>query len=213
MTTMIEKQINKAHKDIEKYTKAVARYTALLEKKTAKCIKLNCNWTFEQWIEHREAKTFTDDQYWAWVTASQTQDDLEEAKKHLAQAEKNLEKLTGKAEAKAEQQAEADRISGMENKWWTAMKEEMEKTPEQRKAEYEAWLKEFKAECLKDGIIIHEADANWISGIAANGKSFTMYANNGMTSRSLHCYTLQMAERGTIFTSGDFSTAYTYIKK
>lgn len=212
MTTMIEKQINKAQKDIEKYTKAVARHTALLEKKTAKCIKLNSNWTNEQWVTHREANDYTDDQYLAWFEKGLTEDNLEEAKRHLAQAEKHLNKLTGKAEAKAEQQAEADRISGMENNWWKAMKEEMEKTPEQRKAEYEAWLKEFKAECLKDGIIIDKADGNWISGTTANKKHFMMYANSGYTERSLHCYTLRI-DGETIFTSGDFSTAYTYIKK
>lgn len=213
MATMIEKQINKAQKDVEKYTKAVNRYTALLEKKTAKCIKLNCNWTDDEWHQHREANDCTDDQYSAIFDRWINEDHLDEAKKNLAHAEKHLEKLTGKAEAKAEQQAEADRISGMENTWWKAMmKEELEKTPEQRKAEYEAWLKEFKAECLKDGIIIDKADGNWISGTTANKKHFMMYANSGYTERSLHCYTLRI-ESETIFTSGDFSTAYTYIKK
>lgn len=212
MTTMIEKQLNKAQKDIEKYTKSVTRYTALLEKKTAKCIKLNCNWTDGEWYQHRDSKDYTNDQYGAWFDKSIAEDNLDEAKRHLAEAERNLEKLTGKAEAKAEQQAETDRINGMENKWWKAMMEELAKTPEQRKAEYEAWLKEFKAECLEDGIIIEKADGNWISGTTASKKHFMMYVNNGNTERSLHCYTLRV-EGETVFTSGDFSTAYTYIKK
>lgn len=211
MATMIEKQINKAQKDIEKYTKAVERYTRLLEKKTAKCIKLNCNWTEEEWHQHREANDYSNEQYGAifdrWIEA----DHVEEAKKHLAYAEKHLAKLTGKVEAKAEEKAEADRISDMENTWWNAMKEELKKTPEQRKAEYEAWLKKFKAECLKDGIIIDKADGNWFSGTTPNNKHFIMYANSGYTERSLHCYTLRI-EGNTIFTSGDFSTGYTYIK-
>lgn len=210
MTTMIEKQINKAQKDIEKYTKAVARYTVLLEKKTAKCIKLNCNWTEDEWHQHREANDYTNDQYSAIFDRWINEDNLEEAKEKLEKAEKNLEKLTGKAEAKAEQEAEADRINGMENKWWKAIKEEMEKTPEQRKAEYEAWLAEFKAECLKDGIIIEKANGNWISGTTANKKHFFMDANSGYTERSLHCYTLRI-DGETIFTSGDFSTGYTYL--
>ena len=193
MTTMIEKQINKAQKDIEKYTKAIARNQGRLAKWTAK---------FEANPDDIEAD----------INMEIAKDDLEDSKKNLAKAEANLVKLTGKAEAKAEQQVEADRISGMENAWWKAMKEELEKTPEQRKAEYEAWLKEFKAECLKDGIIIKEANANWISGTTANGKRFAMYANSGYTERSWHCYTLRI-EGETIFTSGDFSTAYTYIKK
>ena len=164
MTTMIEKQINKAQKDIEKYTKSIVRNQGRLAKWTAK---------FEANPNDIEAD----------INKDIAKDDLEEAKKNLAKAEANLEKLTGKAEAKAEQQAEADRISNMENTWWKVMKEELEKTPEQRKAEYEAWLKEFKAECLKDGIKIKDADARWISGTAANGERFAMYINDGWTER------------------------------
>lgn len=212
MATMIEKQIAKANKDIEKYQKSIARHTALLEKAQAKCDELNCNWTWEQWIEHRESKTYTDDQYWAWSKRNSEQDEIKDAEERMAYSVKQLEKLTGKAEAKAQEQAEADRISEIESGWWKAVREELEKTPEQRQAEYEAWLKQFKAECLKDGIIIEHVDNTCINGKTARGSRFAMYDNNGFTDRSLHCYTLYINGE-CIFTSGDFSTAYSRIRK
>lgn len=205
MATMIEKQMARATKDVEKYTKAVARYTALLEKKTAKCNELNCNWTWEQWIEHREANTYTTDQYMAWSKMGMERDHLEEAEKKLAYAEKELAKLTGEANAKAEENAQEERLNKMENAWWAM-------TAEERKAEYEAWLKEFKAECAKDGVIIDKADSQCIKGTTAYGKRFGMWINSGYTERSRHCYTLYI-EGQTIFTSGDFSTGYAYITK
>ena len=205
MTTKLEKQKAKATKDVEKYTKAVARYTALLEKKIAKCNELNCNWTFDQWLEHREAKDYTDDQYFAWFKADLERDHIAEAERNLAYAEKQLEKLTGKAEAKAEENAQEERLNKMENAWWAM-------TAEERKAEYEAWLKEFKAECAKDGVIIDEADSQCIKGTTAYGKRFGMWINSGYAERSRHCYTLYI-EGQTIFTSGDFSTGYAYITK
>lgn len=211
MATMIEKQIAKANKDIEKYTKAINRHSALLEKRTAKCNTMNCNWTFAEWVEHREAKTYTDDQYWAWVDMRQSEKDLEEAKKHLEQTERHLDKLTGKAEEKAAENAESERMTEMENRWWSAINEELKKSPEQRKAEYEAWLKEFKAECARDGIIIDEANNNRITGTTPKGKGFGLWINEGYTQRSWHCYSLNINGNG-IFTSGEFKTAYRYIK-
>ena len=71
--------------------------------------------------------------------------------------------------------------------------------------EYEAWLKQFKAECLLDGITIEYATNTLIAGKTKSGKQFTMYLNNGCTYRSGHCYTLTI-ESDTIFTSGLFST-------
>lgn len=212
MATMIEKQIAKANKDIEKFTKAVSRHTALLAKKTAKSEELDCVWTWDEWIAHRETQTYTQEQYMAWAGMRREQEELEEAKKHLADAEKHLAKLTGESEAKAEQEAETARVNQIENNWWKILKEEMEKTPEQRKAEFEAWLKEFKAECAKDGIVIEDASSNWISGTTAGKKHFSLIANNGFTTRSYHCYTLRIAGE-TIFTSGEFGTAYEYIRK
>lgn len=205
MATMIEKQMAKATKDVEKYTKAVTRYTALLEKKTAKCNELNCNWTWEQWIEHREANTYTTDQYMAWSKKGIEEKYLEEAQHNLNRAQKYLEEITGKAEAKAEENAQEERLNRIEDSWWKM-------TAEERKAEYEAWLKEFKAECAKDGVIIDEADSHCIRGTTAYGKRFGMWINSGYTERSRHCYTLYI-EGQTIFTSGDFSTGYAYITK
>ena len=212
MATMIEKQLAKAQKDVEKYTKAVERYTAQLEKKTAICEKLNCNWTRAEWFEHREANTYTDEQYGAWFDKSLKESYVEESKRNLEQAQKHLAKLTGQFEDKLEKDAEADRISNIENGWWSAMKEELKKTAEQREAEYQAWLKQFKAECLKDGVIIREVSGIGITGTTASGKNFGLWNNNGWTVRSRHCYSLTINGE-MIFTSGEFSTAYAYITK
>lgn len=186
MASMIEKQITKAQKDIEKYTKAITRNQERLAKWTAK---------LEQDANDPEYRT----------EVAVYQDYVEESIRNLAKAQATLAKLTEQAEVKAEQQAEADRINQMEDTWWKM-------TAEERKAEYEAWLKEFKAGCLKDGIKIDTVNGWMIGGTTAQGKNFTMINNNGFTERSRHCYTLNINGE-TIFTSGDFSTGYTYIKK
>ena len=89
---------------------------------------------------------------------------------------------------------------------------EQEANAAQRKAEYERWLAEFKAECLKDGIIIDNACGTWFDGTAANGKRFYLDRNNGWTDRSWHCYSLTIGGE-TVFTSGEFNTAYRYLMK
>lgn len=208
MATMLEKQINKAMKDVEKYQKSIARHTALLEKKRAKAIKLDCNWTLAEWCEHRDAKTYTDEQYWAFSDVYDEEREIEDATHRLGTAEKILAKLTGKAEAKAAQDAEDARLADMEAKWWDTINA---KTWEEQEAEYEKWLAAFKAECLRDGIVIEEVSSNVVYGTTASGKHFYMEGNNGITMRSLHCYMLRI-DGNTIFTSGEFSTAYTYLK-
>jgi len=212
MTTMIEKQLAKAQKDVEKYEKAVARYTAQYEKKVATCKKLGCDWTKTEWFEHRENGTCTDEQFSAYFEKTLKASYVEEASRDLEQSKKHLAKLEGKFEAKAESDAEADRIDGIERGIWAAMSEELKKTPEQREAEYQAWLKQFKAECLKDGIVIDSVLGIGINGWTASGKRFGLWDNNGFTSRSRHCYSLVIAGE-MVFTSGEFSTAYAYLRK
>lgn len=207
MATMIEKQLAKAQKDVEKYTKAIERYTAQLAKKTAICEKLNCNWTQSEWFEHRDAGDFTPEQDVAYFERTLKESYVEDAERGLAQAQKHLAKITGQYEVKAEKDAEAERIDSIENDLWQSMTK-----AEKREAQYEAWLKQFKAECLKDGVVIEEVLGCGITGKTADGKNFGIWNNNGWTVRSRHCYSLVIAGE-MIFTSGEFYTAYRYIKK
>ena len=208
--TMTEKKMNSIQKEIEKLTKSLNRYQGILDKKVAKCEKLNCNWIGNEWFEHRD--NCTPEQDVAHFEMTVAQSNVDDTKRRLENANKRLNKITGKFEEEskksAEDQKELDRANEIENAWLSGTK----KTPEEREAEYQAWLKQFKAECLKDGVVIENASNNFINGITKGGKKFVMYINSGMTERSWHCYTLNI-EGNTIFTSGDFSTAYAIIKK
>lgn len=66
-------------------------------------------------------------------------------------------------------------------------------------------------EWAKDGITVIEQSNWYIQGTTPKGNSFFIAANAGMTKRSWHCVTLTINGE-TIFTSGDISTAYHYIK-
>lgn len=74
MATMIEKKAASIQKEIEKYTTQITRRKALLEKKTAKAIKLDCNWTNEELRANRD--TMTQPQWAAWFEMSLAQDSL-----------------------------------------------------------------------------------------------------------------------------------------
>ena len=155
----------------------------------------------ERMLKERMDEFFevTAEQYKAFAERSIDEEYLKEAQHSLAKAKARLESLTPKAEAQAERIEEANRISNIENGWLN------------KKEDYEKWLKEFKAECLKDGIKVEEVNNRWMNGTTPNGKRFLMEINNGYTLRSFHCYTLKI-DRETIFTSGDFSTCYYQLK-
>lgn len=119
-------------------------------------------------------------------------------------AEKRLAKATEKAFEVSLKIDEEKAIEQKEESWISAI--------QKSEKEYEAWLKQFKAECLLDGITIEYATNALIAGKTKSGKQFTMYMNNGWTDRSRHCYTLTI-EKDTIFTSGLFSTGYSIIKR
>ena len=204
MATMIERQAASVQKELEKLNVRKAREVARLEKKTAAAEKIGANCTREEWFSGKREQ-FTDAQRWAFTEVWSAQDDVADTERQISNAEKRLAKLTWKVEA-AQETAKADaqeteRIGRIEKRFLSA---------EERKARYEAWLKQFKAECAKDGIKIDEASANWFSGYTKGGKHFTLFINNGWTKRSLKCYTLDIAGN-TVFTSGEFITAYRYL--
>lgn len=210
MATMIEKKMNSIQKEIEKLNKSLERYQGILNKKIEKCEKLGCNWTKEEWFEYRD--NCTPEQDVAHFEMTVANHNVEDTLRRLENANKRLNKITEKFEAEteriAEEQKEIGRANEIENAWLSTTK----KTLEEREAEYQEWLKKFKAECLKDGVVIEKATNSFIDGTTKSGKSFIMYTNCGITERSRHCYTLNI-DGETIFTSGEFYTAYAIVKR
>lgn len=201
--TMAEKKLQSVQKKIEKLTKSLERYSNLLKKKTDKCIKLNCDWDDTEMRYHRdELKDMTDAQWQAWFDRRIEYGHVEDAQSRLENAFKRLERAESDFQKVAERLAEDEMIANKEAGWLEAM--------QRREEEYYKWLAEFKTDCLKDGIIIEEASANWITGTTRGGNHFSMYINSGWTERSLHSYTLRIAGI-TYFTSGLFSTGYRYL--
>lgn len=204
MATMIEKKAESARKELEKLLARKERQEKALAKKRAIAEKYDCVWTEEQWFGGKREEA-TPDQYSAWFDFSCADDDLKETIQSIEKAQKRLDNLTGKAEAileaKAAEEKEISRISSIEGHLISA---------EQQEKNYQKWLKTFKAECLKDGIVIEEACSSYMTGYTKNGKRFFLDGNNGFTDRSFHCYSLTISGE-TIFTSGEFLTAYKYL--
>ena len=204
--TMKEKAVQSIQKEIEKLTASLNRYNGLLEKKIAKCEKLGCNWNKEEFYIKRENGELTQETFNAWFEKSIEEDHVADTEKRLANAIKRFEKANGEWEKEVEQneaeRAFAERANGIELDW-LSKKEAAEE-------EYKKWLEQFKAECLKDGIVIDKASRNYINGETKSGRRFVLDRNKGFTERSFYCYTLTIA--GTVyFTSGTFQTCYRYI--
>lgn len=204
--TMLEKQMNSIKKEIEKLEKSLATHQTRLEKKIANAEKANANWTVEEFENHRDTD-MTQPQWAAYFELYSERMDVKDIKERLANAHKRLDKISPKVETKLQEiETEnelTEKINHIESHWISK---------EEKKQQYEAWLKKFKAECLKDGIIIDEADANFVNGTTPNGKRFVIYINNGWTERSRYCYTL-MINGDCLFTSGTFHKAYSYLMK
>lgn len=214
MATMIEKRAESIRKEIAKYEARLARHEAKLAKATAKAEKMGATEFKEEWNEtNPENPMYRKPEHMPFVSAyfdyKRATSDVEETKQYLENANKRLEKILPQVAEIEAVTAECEAIGNIEAKM---IRNLPKKSAEELKAEYEAWLAEFKADCLKDGIIIDEATAHFVAGTAKNGKRFALYINNGFTERSLHCYTLRI-DGETIFTSGDFVTAYRILKK
>ena len=210
MATMIEKRLASLKKEAEKLQTQLQKRTALLEKKLAKAEKLGIkDWTSEDFRYHTlTLKDTTDKQYELYFSLSITKNDVKETEERIELNRKALENIIPQVENIKKEQDEDERIANMETKFFQMTAEEKAK----REAEYKAWLKWFKAECLKDGVIIEEVTGWGISGKTKSGKSFSLYGNNGFTKRSFHCYTFYL-DGQMIFTSGEFGTAYKDLKK
>ena len=201
-----ERKLNSIEKEIAKLTKSAERYANILAKKDAECKKLGCDWTREEMHEHEERGDMSNKQWSAYFGRVVARGNVEDVQRRLENAFKRVEKARSAFEAVAEKVAEktekAERLTERENAWL--------QSTEKREKEYQAWLEWFKAECLKDGITIKNADAHFIAGNTPKGNSFAMCINSGASIRSRHCY--QLSINGvTYFTSGLFSTGYAYL--
>jgi len=203
--TMAEKKVAATLKEIDKLKKSKDTHEKRLEKKIAKCEKLGCNWSDEEWYEIRDTIPMGE-KVSAWLDKVGEIREIEDLTKRIERAEKRLEKETGNADSEKIARAESERIEKIESKMIATL------TDEERKENYEKWLKEFKAECLKDGVVIDKADYFRVSGTTKSGKSFVLDLNSGYTERSNHCYSLWINGE-TVFTSGTFETGYRIIKR
>lgn len=216
MATMIERKAESERKEIAKLEKRLEREEAKLAKVTAKAKKMDALERKEIWDEvDPENPMFRKPEHIPYVSAFMDYvgacHDVEDTKRKLENAKKRLAALMPKVEALEEESKEAERIGNIERgciKWVTLTEEDLERM----RAEYEEWLAEFKAECKCDGVTIDEASGAFVNGLTKSGKRFVLYINNGWTDRSFHCYTLRINGE-TIFTSGEFETAYRVIKK
>lgn len=216
MATMIERKAESERKEIAKLEKRLEREEAKLAKATAKAEKMDALERKDIWDEpNPENPGWRKPEHIPYVSAFMdyigARYDVEDTKRRLENAKKRLAALMPKVEEQEESNKETERIESIESgcvKWATLTKEELEK----RRAEYEKWLAEFKAECKRDGVTIEEACGAFVIGLTKSGKQFVLYINTGRTVRSWHCYTLRIDGK-TLFTSGEFETAYRVIKR
>lgn len=203
MASMAERKVESINKEIEKLQKSLERNEARLTKKTEAAVKVNANWTEDEWFGGKRESS-TAEQRMAYLDLSMARDEVNDLQRRIANAKSRLAKATGEAESTIAERASAERVSKMDSSIWTAKAMTAE--------EFEAWLTGFKAECLKDGVQI-ETYRGWrITGKTKGGKSFGLHLNNGSTNRSMHCYTLYIGGE-MIFTSGEFGTAYAMLKR
>ena len=118
--TMAEKKMNSIQKEIEKLEKSLARYQGLLEKKVAKCEKLDCNWSDEEYFAKRDANEVTQEQWSSWFDKSLAEGNVEDTQRRLENAGKRFEKAVAEYEKVAEKTAEDEEISAKELQWLEA---------------------------------------------------------------------------------------------
>lgn len=220
--TMNERKMESIEKEIAKIAKSLERYESILVKKTELCIKLNCNWTDEEYrsrmkelhARHEGAQIvffgedddlITKKQNSAWFDKSLAEDNVTDCKRKLENAEKRYVKISETV------RAENEKNEDFRKAYEQASEMERKMLQEKANEEYEKWLTWFKDECLKDGVIIKEACNSWVIGITPSGKKFSFWINNGYTERSWHCYSLRI-DGNTIFTSGEFWRCYNTVK-
>lgn len=204
MATMNERKLESIRKEIEKLNKSLDRQTGILAKKTAKCVKLGCDWTEEEWRERRDSGTMTGKQDEAWFDRYCTESEVEDLNRRIANATKRFERMAGVVEQDTAKAAEVSKVQAIDEAWIQAQEAKAEKL-------YKAWKKMVERYFKENGIEPEEITGTYISGKTASGKGFQIYINNGFTGRSNHCYTLSV-DGYTVFTSGTLATCFAYIR-
>lgn len=169
--------------ELEKLNARRERNIKTLEKKAAIAEKFGMNVSKEEWFALRDGAT--PDQIGAYLDLSLIRSELEDTEHRIATLTRNGEKVQKKVIAHTERisEEEAERRAAAEIKRWA-----------------------------DDGITVKHMTSNYIVGETPKGKFFRIEGNNGITERSLHCFTLQIGA-DTIFTSGEFYRAYAVIKR
>ena len=220
--TMNEKKMESIEKEIAKLAKSLERYERILEKKTAICIKLGCNWTdkeyeniINQLHKRHEGETIvpfgndddliTGKQNGAYFDKEIAKDNVDDCKRKLENTERRYLKVSETV------RHENEKNEKFRKAYAQASEMERQMLREKAEEEYQKWLAWFKAECLKDGITVEEACNSWVVGYTPNGKRFCFIINNGYTERSWHCYSLRI-DGNTVFTSGEFWRCYDTVK-
>lgn len=208
--TQVERKAESIRKDIEKLQKRLDAHKARLAKKIATAEKFDALEYKDEWDKTENGFRTGDNlkEFSAWFDVCCETREVKEIEKSLEHAKEKLNKMLPKLEDDEANRIEEARMERMENSFFQMS----QKSKEEHEAEFQAWLKKFKAECLQDGVIIEDYEGWWISGKTASGKNFALYGNNGFTDRSRHCYTLYIGKT-MIFTSGEFATAYKMLKK
>lgn len=154
----------------------------ILEKKRAIALLYGVDIDFGKWCEIRT--TATPEQHEAYLSLCVARDDFEETERRIIR----LKEKSGKAEKAVAQIREA--IAA-------------EETERQKSEEISRWA--------EDGIKVVHMTGNIISGLTPSGVRFCINGNNGITERSLHCFSLTI-DNELVFTSGEFYRAYKIIK-
>lgn len=195
----VEITFTKHQKELEKLNAQLDRAKKAYEKKLATAKKYEVeNWTSNDRYEWSQTVPTTANGFFlnksdgkkngAWFDLMCATNEVDDITKRIERAESRL--------YKAEQEV-------------TAYYEELDKLAD-LKAKEELMKKQFEQEqkeWAKDGITLKGR----YYGTTPSGKSFDIYGNNGITLRSMHCFTLAINGE-TIFTSGEFWRAYAVIK-
>ena len=184
--------------EIEKLKIRLEKAESKLAKAEAKVEKLNCRWTKEEMLEWRKTVGTTETGWivndadikknGAWFDWEMAKDAVEEIKSKIENASDRFEKAEKKVE---EYRREVEKIADLKTR------------EELYKLEFEAEKKEW----AKDGINLEGR----YYGTTPKGSRFYVEGNHGFTKRSRKCFTLTINGE-TVFTSGEFWLAYSYIK-
>lgn len=193
MAHTYESMLHNAYKQVGISERSVKMYERFDKSKRQKCIELECLWTEEEFMKHRDTD-MTRHQYIAYTNWITNLKRLKTSKLRLEENQNRLDSLLSIKEQKEADKAEKEYLSAMEQKLNLVFKGEMS-------------LDVFNKECKRDNISFECIDKDFIQGLDAKGGVFTLSINNGGHTKSEHCYTARV-DGEVIIISGRFSACY-----